>query len=483
MINAPWYGTSTMQILILSEANVDKYYAIINDIISREMKGDPETKGVVLDICNFIGDVIDLDSENKIGRLLNKTYKDYKKYTWAHFNSLGMEYVELKKKDICNFPFDARIIDEIIIKTGTTTFASVHAKTKLFESYPHRKRKLLFKTLSNLCSQYSKLISGQVYDKVFIPSGKNAWGALLSEIIKRSNCETQIYFYDSFGTEKTYFCEKYKPTDLHSLQEAILNVGELNQEKRDIAETWFRRQSQSRSQNFYLNIKPFELHEKNNNRIVTYFTSSEDEFIGLEDWSRSSFLNQYDSIKEAAQYFYSRTDVKWLFVVRFHPHLRYKSLLDNIKVAKLSLELNKLGCKVLLPHEKVSATSLVEKSEKVLVWNSTVGIESSKVGASMYHLADAIYSGLGAGIHVENILDFEKTIPSRVRKENSLAYGYYMATTSYEIESWIFYPKKRYVTRLHYYLFGNHNGLRNQITMKLNFVLFLSVKYMFLWKK
>ncbi len=461
-----------MKILILSEAYNDKYFAIIRDIIDREKAENQNLNGKIIDICSHLKHFINLNSENRLGTLINPTYRDYKKFVAETFQQLKVDFEKLEFNDFVKSPDHDEIIDSILEDSATVSFATISQRSKHFENYSRFKRNKFKKLVRKLYSSYILILEKEKYDKVYIPSGKNSWGMALTRAVESTSPECEIYYYDSFGSEKNYFCEKYKPTDLDSLQTAISKIPPLTQEQQSIAQAWFREQGTSKAQNFFLSTETFEGQVQGENPLIAFFTSSEDEFIGLPRWNSSIYHSQYEGFQEVIQQILEKSEKIPKIVIRFHPHSKYKSILENLKTARFVKRFSNLGCEVILPHENVSAISLIKNAEKVFVWNSTVGIESSFNGRTTYNLADAIYSKLKVTTFVKRKSDIWSLPDTEIKPHNSVVYGYFMATTSYSLETWAFYTGQRYPTNLHYLLFANHHGVRSRIRVSLNLLLF-----------
>lgn len=471
-----------MKILILSEAYNDKYFAIIDDIVKREKNSCEELSGSIIDICSNLEPFLNLSSENRLGTFLNSTFRDYKKFIKQSFESQNITFESPKLDNPCRCQECERIVLSILNDSGTTSFATIYQRSKDFNKYPTHKKYRFKKLIGQLFSYYSKVLTQSHYDKVYIPSGKNSWGSALARASIILSPSTKVYFYDSFGSEKNYFCELYKPTDLDELQNSLNNMTDLKPEEIVIAESWFHAQSNSKAQNFFLNTENLQGVPDSNNPIYAFFTSSEDEFIGLPKWSNSVFSSQYAGFESAIKEILSNLDSTSTIILRFHPHSRYKSIFDNLGIARAALKFRKMGCEVILPHQKTSASSIIEKASKVIVWNSTVGIESAYLGVPTYNLAEAIYSNLNATIFVKSLEDIWSLPNINSSRPEILKYGFYMATTTFPIKSWIFYPKNRYLTYVHYLFFANHQGIKSRLRLNLNLILFRGLSILFFVK-
>jgi hypothetical protein len=471
-----------MKLLIISESFNDKYFAIINDIITREKNSDSTTNGVILDICGYLHPLINLSSENSLGRTFNPYYSKYRSFVRDFFGNLEFSFHTLERQSKLFENYDKSTLTQIIDESGTTTLATLFSKSKQFHEYPRKRRMKLETIIKGLYSEYIELLSNKSFDRIYIPSGKNAWAIALEKAILLHSPGSEVFYYDAFGSSETYFCENYKPTDLLALQKAIVKRKDLTDEQIIVATDWFYKQAKSKLQNFYLSSDDFKEDKTGKKLSYTLFTSSEDEFVGLPKWSESAFDSQYEGLYLAAKFLLEKDPRNTEVTLRYHPHLKYKSLTDNFKALFSAIKFKQLGCTIVLANERISATSLIEKSDKVVVWNSTVGIESCFMGKQTYHLANAIYAPLRTAMFVKEIQDLDQIVESHESQRASLLYGYFMATTSFPITTFDFYHGRRFESRYHYLLYGNHRAIRSRLKLMFNNLILSVFRFIFLRK-
>lgn len=128
-------------------------------------------------------------------------------------------------------------------------------------------------------------------------------------------------------------------------------------------------------------------------RNIVFFNSSEDEFASVGDAyeSYALFSSQLEGIKRILELTKDCKDIH--FYVRVHPNLSnitYRYHLDLYELPKLYPHVT-----VIPATEKVSTYSLMEAAEKIIVFGSTMGIESSYWGKPVILLAGAMYYNLG----------------------------------------------------------------------------------------
>lgn len=125
-------------------------------------------------------------------------------------------------------------------------------------------------------------------------------------------------------------------------------------------------------------------------RNISIFNSSEDEFFAIsKEWDESVlFPNQYIALKTIFEHY--KDDDTIHFYLRIHPNLK------NVpwKSHMLLYDLKYTNVTIIPPSSPISSYALMDKSEKVIVFNSTMGIESAYWGKPVIALNKCSYSQL-----------------------------------------------------------------------------------------
>lgn len=129
----------------------------------------------------------------------------------------------------------------------------------------------------------------------------------------------------------------------------------------------------------------------NSKRNIAIFNSSEDEFFSIsKEWDDTAlFPNQYVALKYIFDHYKDDSSVH--FYLRIHPNLKnvpWKShtLLYQLKFPNVTI----------IPADSpISSYALMDQAEKVIVFNSTMGIESAYWGKAVIALNKCTYSHLG----------------------------------------------------------------------------------------
>jgi hypothetical protein len=173
-----------------------------------------------------------------------------------------------------------------------------------------------------------------------------------------------------------------------------------------------------------------------NKRNISIFVSSEDEIFSIGgDWENGRlFQNQIDGIKCILDRL--ALDDEYCVYVRVHPNLRgvkYKYHVDLY-----SFESDR--CKIIPPDSPVSTYTLIDNSEKIVVFNSTVGVEANYWRRPVILLGPSFYMDLDVAYRPRSIDELEAMLLSRLECKpiiGSLKYGYYLSANNGELSRFV----------------------------------------------
>ncbi len=164
-----------------------------------------------------------------------------------------------------------------------------------------------------------------------------------------------------------------------------------------------------------------------NKKIVTYFSSSDDEFVSVGDMFRfTTWENQYQAVSDLINICTKDQNIQ-LFV-RLHPHLRDKSREDQQRWLALG---DIFGVTVVSFDSEIDTYALIERSDIVVTAGSTVGIEAVYWGRPSITLGPSYYSELNVTHYPSSAAELEAMIYSNtlsVERDLTIPYGYYMKT-------------------------------------------------------
>lgn len=125
-----------------------------------------------------------------------------------------------------------------------------------------------------------------------------------------------------------------------------------------------------------------------NKRNISIFNSSEDEYcaISKEFDDAALFPTQYDALKTLFEHY--KDDPTIHFYLRIHPNLAKVPYRSHTALYTLKYD----NVTIISPQDSVSSYTLMDNSEKVIVFMSTMGLESSYWGKPVIALNRCFYS-------------------------------------------------------------------------------------------
>lgn len=135
---------------------------------------------------------------------------------------------------------------------------------------------------------------------------------------------------------------------------------------------------------------PASFSENENKKIITIFNSSLDEYEGLAGFGPKFYANDNEGIKQISTSLLDFPNIK--LYLRVHPNLKG---LDNSQNRFINQEIKGLESVEIIPAEdSVDTYELVKKSDIIIVFTSTVGIEAAFLNKKVVLLGRAMYENL-----------------------------------------------------------------------------------------
>jgi hypothetical protein len=193
--------------------------------------------------------------------------------------------------------------------------------------------------------------------------------------------------------ESHLLCWKLSILSQNFIQE-IWNTSEIDMDKKiNLASEFYERRKNAlpagdkiytKSQRIGLMPEGWDSGKKN----IVIFTSSEDEFVAIgEEFEKYSiFPSQIEGIKEIANHFLKNPQIQ--FYIRIHPNLSDVEYSYHNKLYEFEKYPN---IKVIGPKSNISSYSLIDNSDIVVVFGSTIGIEAAYWGKPTILLSGAMY--------------------------------------------------------------------------------------------
>lgn len=292
----------------------------------------------------------------------------------------------------------------------------------------------------------SDLIKMNKYQSVVLFNGR--FSSLKGAVEAARAHSLKVYYHERGANMKKFFFKPYQPHDLNRIQGDVLRVWNEAQLKFGdsavlIAKQFFEDQSRAIEQGWesfvaHQEIKAAEPFLKMaqvlslSGKVVVYFSSS------IDEWAASGYTYDlsFGSQIEAVTALYSACKYNsHSLIIRIHPN---QPVSEGVLWNKLEL----LEDLVIIPsHSKASSYYLMQCSDVVATYGSTVGVESVYWGKPSILLNSSLYSNIGVSVvfprdldELTQILASIDSIP--VDSVTSYKYGFYFKTNGVDF---IFY--------------------------------------------
>lgn len=223
--------------------------------------------------------------------------------------------------------------------------------------------------------------------------------------------------YEKGETPNGAYVQSYAPQNRLESQAAVApTLSNLSPvEVKEVAAEWLSRRAPAKdSRNEFsagwTDALPTELvTQMSGKKVIGFFTSSQDEFQFLgPEWQLHSWESQFEAFNTLITHYES---LGYLCYLRVHPNLATKAHECFLRERQGSIDLAKLHPDlVVIWHDDPTSTyALLEHTDGVVVWDSTVGLEASAKGIPVWTCATSRY-GLVADIR--EVLGFEMATPN-----------------------------------------------------------------------
>jgi len=179
--------------------------------------------------------------------------------------------------------------------------------------------------------------------------------------------------------------------------------------------------------------------DKNKKKLITYFTSSNYEFVGVNSLEYFGGLaSQHDVIQGLIQIV--KKYPNWHLAIRVHPNETCKSSIRKYKWLEHQRHIH-----FLYPQDPTDTYELIKQSDVVVSCGSTVGIEAVYWGTPSISLASSAYDGIQAVYKPRNLMELEALLKNsedlRADKFAALRFGFFMNSFG---EPWKYYTPINY---------------------------------------
>ena len=249
-------------------------------------------------------------------------------------------------------------------------------------------------------------------EKVILWGGRRSSEAPIKFVAEKRGLKLE--FFEESSTRDRYMLTNEYPFVFNNFIKLVRNweIERISKGEMDLmleeGRNYFleRRIGQSQEPSFIWfnkDAKPIPIIENEGKLILAIFTSSDWEFAELEfsqtSNTQTDFINQYTSLSKILQD--SLIIENFEIVIRWHPNHRIAGAFEKKQIN--SVIDSSPHVKHFRYTESVDSYQLVENSDVVLVFGSTIGIEASYLEKPTILLGDTYYAGLGSVYQPENM--------------------------------------------------------------------------------
>lgn len=373
----------------------------------------------------MLGKSIKATNYNPFGRKLVKQYEHVRAKSVAEFLNLETIYIESKfsneeiKKKINKKTLKKLEFGVLSTLSAYTRVDNINKLTKTWlKSYNH-----LVNTAGNIYLFFQNEKKNKL-NKIYMFNGRFIEDNAARVFAIDENIKYKVY---DFKSSNTYY--EFENCSLHSVDENCKRALEFY--KKDykkafkVASDFILAKKNgiaTYEKSYTTNQKSgFRNYKKNKkNELISIFPSSDDEykFLGT-DWGAPIVASQVNEIREMIKML---PFSEFQFVIRMHPNMI--DLDKKIIKAYSMLEKQFKNCSVILPLDKSSTYDLIDDSDYVVCFCSTVGVEASYlrkktigIGGSPYYnlnILNKALNGKEAGNLIQNNNLFIKDIKESV---------------------------------------------------------------------
>lgn len=349
--------------------------------------------------------------------------KNVKKLNLPEFNSIN---------DVKNFT-----INGLNIGFGVASTAMTYTRDHMFN--PKNCKKIidgLFKNAYTVAVNTNDLIKQLNPDEVYLFNGRYAEYYAAVEVCKKSN--TDFYVYESGSNYTRYSLIKNNlPHNKEIIQKEVKKMWDDEsvsyEDKLRIINEWNFNKRNNIEKNWRSFTKTQEkgklpVNFDKTKENITIFNSSMDESAIFEEYKSPIDANDNNIIKNIIEHYKDSDNMH--FYLRVHPHLKNINNTQMRMIKNSFCSGNYKNITVIMPEEDIDSYAIMENSDKVLVFNSTMGVEAAFAGKPTILAGQTPYDNLNCTYNAETydkiyaFLDNKNLSPKP--KENTYPYLYWL---------------------------------------------------------
>ncbi len=255
-----------------------------------------------------------------------------------------------------------------------------------FEKYPELYKEFLLNSL-RIDKSMEVILDNYNFDLVYSFNGRFASCRPIFENLKQKSITFKSHergaTFDKFEIFEGF------PHELSLIHKKIRDYKGIFLKKLYYTLWFFINQRRGKSINWvsFINHQSEHYEKSKNEILVTYFSSSDFELEAVTDLCpHNLFDSQLNALNWLVGYFGKNQNIK--LVIKMHPN--QEKLNEKIKSHWKNFEKNNI--EVIMPESTINSYSLMKKSDLIIVYGSTIGMESAFWRKKVINLFNCYYS-------------------------------------------------------------------------------------------
>lgn len=287
-----------------------------------------------------------------------------------------------------------------------------------------------------------------LYDAIVIFNGRFA--TVRGAVLAASKSGIPVYYHERGNSKEYFFLEGHQPHDRIKIQQDIRNYWNRcdSHIARSMAESfyWSKRIGNDKAwTSFKERMQPGHASaliqaakaRSKTGMVVSFFSSSEDEYVSIANTFTQSQFEWKSQDKAFMALAESVLRHGHSLIIRNHPHLQHKSQNERLKWDSLKFIRDIEGINLIDSASSVDTHELIDLSDLVVTYGSTVGIEAVFWGRPSITLRDSFYDEIGATVYkpksIKELDSLIGNISALVTDPgSSLPYGFYQSSFGIE---------------------------------------------------
>jgi hypothetical protein len=290
-----------------------------------------------------------------------------------------------------------------------------------------------------LITSFVQLLRDENPDRVVIFNGRFLLDSSLWQAANGLSIKVEFLERFSLDWNSRYFIFS-KPVHSDEYRASVMRHEFKNSQltqtsKLELARSWFHQRIFGPGSEFTFNqLEKFE-REAQVDKVISFFHSSEDELFSL-GLNPVKWSNQFEAIRDLSSILANSLTTQ--LVIRLHPNLRNKSLREQKRWKEFAESNWPKNVKFIPPESLISSYDLLQKSDKVLTFGSTIGVEATFLGIPSGLLSRALHGSLRVTIPIKDKKELRLFITGKshsvISKFDLNSYGYFMAKGGYSFK-------------------------------------------------